>query len=237
MILHLCTIQFCQELFYMVKGSMCLKIKERGQPRNIDIKEGEIFLLPSRIPHSPQRFADTCGLVIERLRYPQEFDCLKWYNKDEETIYEEYFNCTDLGQALVPIIKRYQNSEQFKTQKPIESEIVADPPIKPNYEISVGSPFLLREWIENYKLSGKTETGEIFGEGEFVMKLVLDYDSFKYNKETWLWQWEGQATIEIGTEDTNILLKEGDSYLIPKDMPFKIQESKEGSTFVITNRK
>ena len=34
-------------------------------------------MLPSRIPHSPQRSADTVGLVIERKRMPHETDGLR----------------------------------------------------------------------------------------------------------------------------------------------------------------
>ena len=53
---------------------MDLNIMEKGRPRTINIKEGEIFLLPARIPHSPQRYADTVGIVFERKRKPGELD-------------------------------------------------------------------------------------------------------------------------------------------------------------------
>ena len=43
-----------QELFYMVRGDMCVKVVEQGRFKDIHIKEGEIWVLPGRIPHSPQ---------------------------------------------------------------------------------------------------------------------------------------------------------------------------------------
>lgn len=38
----------------------------------------QIFLLPARIPHSPQRQANTVGLVVERRRLLNETDCLRY---------------------------------------------------------------------------------------------------------------------------------------------------------------
>merc|ERR1712106_1122308 len=59
-----------EELFYMRKGNMSLPILTNGDFRTINIKEGDVFLLPGRIPHSPQREKDTVGLVIERKPSP-----------------------------------------------------------------------------------------------------------------------------------------------------------------------
>ena len=55
-----------EEFFFQLEGDVQVKIIEDGKPRTIDIKEGEIFLLPGGVPHSPQRPANTVGLVIER---------------------------------------------------------------------------------------------------------------------------------------------------------------------------
>ena len=48
-----------EEFFYMRKGDMNLKIIEGGKPRDVHIKEGQVFLLPAKIPHSPNREANT----------------------------------------------------------------------------------------------------------------------------------------------------------------------------------
>lgn len=58
---------------------MCLKVVEDGEFKDIPIKEGEIFLLPANTPHSPQRFANTVGLVIEQRRRPEHIDRLRFF--------------------------------------------------------------------------------------------------------------------------------------------------------------
>ena len=55
-----------EEFFYQVEGDITLKIVEDGEFRDVHIRQGEVFLLPPGIPHSPQRPADTIGLVVER---------------------------------------------------------------------------------------------------------------------------------------------------------------------------
>jgi 3-hydroxyanthranilate 3,4-dioxygenase len=65
------------QLFYQIDGDMLLKVMENGKPKNIVINEGFIFLLPGRVEHSPQRFADTIGFVVERTRNQEEMDCLR----------------------------------------------------------------------------------------------------------------------------------------------------------------
>ena len=63
-----------EEFFYQIEGDMILKIIEDGNQVDINIKEGEIFLLPKNIPHSPQRFKNTVGLVVEYKRAEGELD-------------------------------------------------------------------------------------------------------------------------------------------------------------------
>ena len=76
-----------------------------------------MYLLPGRIPHSPQRFADTLGLVIERTRVGSNAvdDKLRWYCENTECraiIYEESFLCKDVVEQLKAIINRYHAGDK-----------------------------------------------------------------------------------------------------------------------------
>jgi len=52
-----------EEFFYQLEGDMLLQIMENGKRVDVPIMEGEIFLLPKNVPHSPQRHENTVGLV------------------------------------------------------------------------------------------------------------------------------------------------------------------------------
>ena len=58
-----------EEFFYQLEGDMVLKTIQDGRPIDVPIREGEVLLLPPVVPHSPQRRADTVGLVVERQRH------------------------------------------------------------------------------------------------------------------------------------------------------------------------
>lgn len=104
------------EFFYMLEGDMVLKVVEDGVFRDIRIREGEIFLLPPGVPHSPQRLADTVGLVIERKRLPEEEDGLRWYCEGcGEVLYEEFFHLTNIVAQLPPVMERFWASEDART--------------------------------------------------------------------------------------------------------------------------
>ncbi len=69
-----------EEFFYQMKGDMVLKIVEGGKHTEVPIREGEIFLLPAHVRHSPQRpVAGSIGLVIEPARPEGALDGFEWY--------------------------------------------------------------------------------------------------------------------------------------------------------------
>eukprot|EP00074_Homo_sapiens_P074462 XP_011531033.1 3-hydroxyanthranilate 3,4-dioxygenase isoform X6 [Homo sapiens] len=72
-----------EEVFYQLEGDMVLRVLEQGKHRDVVIRQGEIFLLPARVPHSPQRFANTVGLVVERRRLETELDGLRFFSSEQ----------------------------------------------------------------------------------------------------------------------------------------------------------
>lgn len=106
------------EFFYQVEGDMVLRIMENGKPRDIKIREGEVFLLPPHVPHSPQRFENTVGLVIERKRTKDELDGFQWYCDACHTkLYEEYIPLKSIVKDLPVVFERFWSSEENRTCK------------------------------------------------------------------------------------------------------------------------
>ena len=119
-----------EEFFYQLEGDIVLKIIEDGKPVDIPIKEGEIFLLPPRVPHSPQRPANTVGLVIERYRKPGEKDGFLWFCENcGNKLYEEYADVTDIVEQLPKIMNNFWESEERRTCNVCGT--VMQPPAKP----------------------------------------------------------------------------------------------------------
>lgn len=103
------------EFFYQLVGHMLLRTMQDGKRVDIRIGEGEVLLLPPRVPHSPQRFADTIGLVVERKRLDHELDGFAWYcDNCDHTLYEEYLYIDDIVGQLPPVFERFYGSEAHR---------------------------------------------------------------------------------------------------------------------------
>jgi 3-hydroxyanthranilate 3,4-dioxygenase len=69
-----------EEFFYQLEGDMVLRLMEDGRPRDMPIRAGDVFLLPSHVRHSPQRpQPGSVGLVIEYRRPEGVRDAFEWY--------------------------------------------------------------------------------------------------------------------------------------------------------------
>jgi 3-hydroxyanthranilate 3,4-dioxygenase len=105
-----------EEFFYQIEGDITLRVMDDGKARDIPIREGEIFLLPAGVPHSPQRPENTVGMVIERARGRDEVDHLRWYCEScGEVLHDASFPLEDLGTQLKPIIENFYADETLRT--------------------------------------------------------------------------------------------------------------------------
>ena len=107
-----------EEFFYQIEGEIELRIIAEGKPEGIKIKAGEIFLLPPRVPHSPQRPANTVGLVLERKRHPNELDGFVWFcDQCGERLHQENVLVTDIVKDLPPVFQKFFSDPALCTCK------------------------------------------------------------------------------------------------------------------------
>ena len=108
-----------EEFFHQLKGDMQLWLwpEQGSEPFPMTIAEGEIYLLPPNVRHSPQRpDPDSIGLVVEYQRQPGELDGFEWV----------CFNCAHLvhrvevqvqaiDKDLPPLFQAFDADEDART--------------------------------------------------------------------------------------------------------------------------
>lgn len=105
-----------EELFYQLEGDVTVRIQEDGKIVDIPIKQGDMFLLPAGVPHSPQRGPNTVGLVIEKVRGGDEKDAFMWFCENcGNKLYEEWLNVNDIVSQLPPVMEAFYADEQKRT--------------------------------------------------------------------------------------------------------------------------
>ncbi len=104
------------EFFHQIEGDMVLRTMSADGPVDVPIRAGEIYLLPSHVPHSPQRSANSVGLVIEQMRRPEELDGLMWFCEGcNHKLYEEFFKLKNVETDFPPIFDRFFGSLEDRT--------------------------------------------------------------------------------------------------------------------------
>jgi len=228
------------EFFYMLRGNMQLPIIEKGKKRIIDIKEGEVFLLPSCVPHSPQRPEQgSLGLVVERRRLQGEVDGLRWYTDFENpttVLWEKFFQCFDLGRDLVPVVKEFHASPEKSSNKPSEKSVYKELPFKINDKIEVPSPFSLNDWLKtNEKDLNEGKALNLFPDHpdkEFNIKVCggPSKQSDQWQHETWLYQLKGGLKIKIEDGEWETI-KEGECAIVGRNKKFQVEREKDSVGF------
>lgn len=106
-----------EELFYQIEGDVTVRIQWEGKPKDIHIKEGEMFLLPANVPHAPMRGENTVGLVIERVRTGTDLtDGLFWFcEKCNHELKQYRFKLDNIEKDFLPRFKEFYTSEEMRT--------------------------------------------------------------------------------------------------------------------------
>jgi len=211
----------------MHRGNMILPVFEHGKPVDIHIKEGEWFLLPGHIPHSPQRpEKESRGLVIERERALDEIDALRYYTSDQSNIlWEEWFHCYDLGVQLKPVINAYFASEQYKTGVPIPGDhLNPSPPYDIDRVTTLERPVKFNDWLKQNESLLNAQGRRLVGNESNETKVLVfgqgKTETSNVPVESLLWQFKGAATLTLAGRE--VALKEGDHYLVPVNTPFSV---------------
>ncbi len=104
------------EFFFQLEGDMVLRTIQAGRIADVPIRAGEVFLLPSEVPHSPQRPAGSVGIVVERRRGDNEMDGFSWYCENcGHCLYLERVTVRNIETQLPDIFSRFYSNIQYRT--------------------------------------------------------------------------------------------------------------------------
>ena len=104
-----------EELFYQLEGDIAVRVRppDGSPPRDVIIREGEMWLCPRRVPHRPQRPANTIGLIVEFPRVVEGKtldDALRWYCESCDTlVHEAAFRMAHIDEDLHRIMDAFWN--------------------------------------------------------------------------------------------------------------------------------
>jgi 3-hydroxyanthranilate 3,4-dioxygenase len=103
-----------EEFFYQLRGNAYLNLLVDGKRERVDLKEGDIFLLPPHLRHSPQRpETGSACLVVERQRAPGVLDGFEWYcGNCDGIVYRVDVQLKSIVNDLPPLFAAFYESEE-----------------------------------------------------------------------------------------------------------------------------
>ncbi|MFB8188743.1 3-hydroxyanthranilate 3,4-dioxygenase [Microbacterium sp. NPDC055988] len=106
-----------EEWFYQYRGNMHVNIQTPEGLRRIDIREGEMWLLPGNVFHSPQRPEEgSIGIVIERIREEGTLEKFAWFCPNcNAKVHEVELQVRDIVEDLPPVFRDFYESEEGRT--------------------------------------------------------------------------------------------------------------------------
>lgn len=118
-----------EELFYQLEGSITVIVQIDGKRQEMQLNAGDMYLHPTKTPHSPVRSDNSIGLVIERKRAGKGFtDGLLWFcDNCNHKLYEVYFELNDIENDFLPHYREFYNSEALRTCDNCQTVMEVDP--------------------------------------------------------------------------------------------------------------
>lgn len=106
-----------EEFFYQLRGDMVLKVVDEGSHYDVPIRQGDIFLLPPHVRHSPQRpQPGSIGLVVEPKRPEGVLDAFEWYCFNcLKLVHRIEVDLVSIVEDLPPLFRRFYESEPART--------------------------------------------------------------------------------------------------------------------------
>jgi 3-hydroxyanthranilate 3,4-dioxygenase len=106
-----------EEFFHQLRGNAWLSLWIDGRPERVDLKEGDIFLLPPHVRHSPQRpEAGSVCLVIERQRPAGLLDGFEWYCPEcHHLVHRAEVQLQSIVTDLPPLFQAFYSSTEKRT--------------------------------------------------------------------------------------------------------------------------
>ena len=106
-----------EEFFYQMKGNAFLRVMTKNGPEEVHMKEGDIFLLPPHVRHSPQRPEEgSICLVIEPKRPEGAKDAFEWYCQScNHLVHRAELILKDISKDLAPAFKAFRENTELRT--------------------------------------------------------------------------------------------------------------------------
>jgi 3-hydroxyanthranilate 3,4-dioxygenase len=106
-----------EEWFYQVRGNMHVNVIDDGEPKSVYIREGDTWLLPAGMPHSPQRpEPGSIGIVIEQIRKEGTLEKFQWYCPNcNALVHEVELQVRDIAADLPPVFSAFYADEKART--------------------------------------------------------------------------------------------------------------------------
>ncbi|MDP9864442.1 MULTISPECIES: 3-hydroxyanthranilate 3,4-dioxygenase [Streptosporangium] len=106
-----------EELFYQVRGNMHINVMTPEGPETVHVREGQMWLLPAGLPHSPQRPEEgSVGFLVERVRPEGVLEKFRWYCLEcNAVVHEVELQVRDIVADLPPIFQAFYDDEKART--------------------------------------------------------------------------------------------------------------------------